>query len=492
MKTILLAINSKYIHTLLAPRYLKANCGVGAVEILESNINVSRFNVLSQLYLKKPDVIAISCYIFNIDYIDRLLPEIRLLLPQTKIILGGYEAAFDTGKYLDLCDYIVKGEGDLVFGKLLESICKNTPQFPKIIDAGTVKNLDETASPYTGEYCSLGKNKILYYESSRGCPFACSYCMSANTRGVRAFSLERVFSDLNNIMRHTPKQIKFVDRTFNYDVKRAAAILEYIMENFSQGGTNFHFEIAPQLFDERLFAILAKAPKGLLQFEVGVQSYNKDALKSIKRNADAETVDNNLKRLISLGNIHIHADLIAGLPEESLQSFIKGFNRLFNLKPHHLQLGFLKVLKGSELFYNRQGTVTFGTPPYEVAFTPDLSFDDILKLKTAEEMLEIYYNSNRFPSAVNFLVPDYFSPFEFLLRLGEYYYKTYPERQNISQHAQCGLLFDFAAENISVENKKDFLAKLVDLINADYLSSGNIRKWRRSCNRGQGKRSIYN
>lgn len=479
-KTIILSINSKYIHTLLAPRYLKANCKLMAVEILESNINVNQYNLLSELYLKKPDVIAICCYIFNTDYISRLLPEIKILLPDTKIVLGGYEATFNSEKYSPFYDYIIKGEGDFMFNELLCDIYNNSKKFPKIIEAGTVKKLDNIVSPYNEEYCTLGKTKILYYESSRGCPFCCSYCMSANTHGVRSFSLERVFSDLDKIMKYSPKQIKFVDRTFNYDIKRAIEIFKYIINNFSNSNTNFHFEMAPELFNEEMYCVLSNANKGLMQFEIGVQSYNINTLKGVQRNANIQKIENNLSKLKNLNTIHIHVDLIAGLPCENLESFIAGFERLFNLKPHCLQLGFLKILKGSKIYYNSKGFVTLNTPPYEIVKTPDLSFDDILKLKTAEEMLELYYNSGRFIYAMDFLLPSFFTPYLFFYNLGEFYKKKYSDKQKLSAYRQCDLLYDFVASNVKIENKNEFLLNLVDIINKDYLNSGNIRKWRRN------------
>lgn len=481
-KTIILSINSKYIHTLLAPRYLKANCKLQNVEVLESNINVKQYNLLSELYLKKPDVVAICCYIFNIDYIKKLLPEIKLLLPQTKIVLGGYEAAFDSEKYLPLCDYIINGEGDFVFSELLYDIYNNSRKYPQIIEAGTVKKLDDISSPYTEEYCTLGKTKIIYFESSRGCPFCCSYCMSANTQGVRSFSIERIFSDLDKIMKYSPKQIKFVDRTFNYDIKRAISIFEYIIKNYSDSNTNFHFEMAPELFNEEMFSVLRQAKKGLIQFETGIQSYNKKTLKSVQRNADIEKIEYNLTSLKNLNNIHIHVDLIAGLPYENLESFITGFDRLISLKPHCLQLGFLKILKGSKIYYENEGFVSFNAPPYEIIKTPDLNFDDILKLKMAEEMLEIYYNSGRFFYAMDFLLPKYFSPYSFFYNLGKLYQNKYPEKQNLSAYNQCNLLFDFVSDNIKIDDKNSFLTILTEIINKDYASSGNIRKWRRKSN----------
>lgn len=476
-KTVFLSINSKYIHTLLAPRYLVANSKL-PVEVLETNINIRPQKVLSELYLTKPDVIAISCYIFNISYVKKLLPEIKLLLPNAKIILGGYEAAFDSDNYLPICDYVVKGEADFIFGELLEDIYNKTNRFPKIIEAGTVKDLDQIKSPFTKEYCSEGKTKILYFESSRGCPFSCSYCMSANTKGVRAFSLERVFSDLDKIMKHLPKQIKFVDRTFNYDQKRASKIFEYIIDNFSNLETNFHFEMSPELFDQQMFDVLKRARTGLIQFEIGIQSYNQKTLECVNRKADITKIEDNIKQLRNLNNIHLHLDLIAGLPYEDADSFIAGFDRLYNLRPQCLQLGYLKVLKGSKIFYDSQGIVTFSSPPYEIIKTPYLSYDDILKLKIAEEMLEIFHNSGRFASCMRLLLPKYYSPFWFFYKIG-LYKKQVVKKENLSAHGQCSLLYDFVAHTIKTEDKNAFLSQLIDTINKDYLASGNLRKWRR-------------
>lgn len=483
MKTVILSINSKYIHTLLAARYLKANCKGLNVEIAESNINIKLYDLLAEIYLKKPDVIAISCYIFNIEYVRNFLNEIKQLMPNVKIILGGYEVTFDVERYLPLCDYIIKGEGDFVFNDLLWDIKEKTNKFPKVIEAGTIKNLDDIISPYDREYCSLGKDKIIYFETGRGCPFCCSYCMSANTRGVRSFKMERIISDLNKIMSYEPKQIKFVDRTFNFDTKRATKIFKFVIENFSDKDTNFHFEMAPELFDEDMFSMLKRAKKGLIQFEIGVQSYNPKTLESVGRIADVDRVDDNIKRLISFKNIHIHVDLIAGLPDENLESFINGFDRLFNLKPDCLQLGFLKVLKGSKMYNEKQqGIIMQNAPPYEIYSTQDLSFDEILQLKNAENMLDLYYNSQRFYKSLNFLLPDYFKPYQFFYDLGIYIKDNGYSKKNLAAFTQCEMLFNFVSGkvlDIETQKKQEFINTLKRLINEDYAGSGNIRKWKR-------------
>ena len=480
MKAIILSINSKYIHTLLAPRYLKANCKDKNVEIIETNINIKIFDLLSEIFIKKPDIIAISCYIFNIEYTRRLLEEIKIILPDTIIILGGYEAAFDEARYLPLCNYLIKGEGDFIFNELLIDIEKNTKIYGKVIEAGTVKNLDDITSPFDEEYCTLGKEKILYLETSRGCPFCCSYCMSANTHGVRTFSLKRIFSDIDSIMKYELKQIKLVDRTFNFNIERAVKIFDYIVENYSDKSTNFHFEMAPELFNDKLFSVLEKAKKGLFQFEIGVQSYNEQTLKKVNRKADIEIIEQNLSKLIKMGNINIHVDLIAGLPDENYESFVKGFDRLFNLKPNCLQLGFLKILKGSHIYSQKNDFDISNYPPYEVINTPVLNFGEILKLKTAEEMLELYYNSGRFKASMNFLIPKYFSPYLFFYEIGNYLKEKKLDKKGFSAFYQCEILYSFIKEKYNED--KELLLNLQNIINNDFAESGNTRKWRKQIN----------
>ncbi|MGN0771260.1 MAG: DUF4080 domain-containing protein [Christensenellales bacterium] len=486
MKTVFLAINSQYVHTLLAPRYLKANSPL-PVEIVETNVNVQLSSVFSQLYLKKPDVVAISCYIFNIAFVDRLLQDIRLYLPDVKIILGGYEAAFDEEKYVGKADYIIKGEGDFVFGRLLQDIESGEGRFSKIIEAGQVSNLDDIVSPYDDEYAMMGDNRILYMESSRGCPFRCSYCMSGGTR-PRTFSLQRTFDDYRRLMKYNPRQIKMVDRTFNFDVKRATKIFDWLIDNYGESNTNFHFEMAPELFDDEMFEVLSRAKKGLFQFEIGVQSFNKSTLSAVGRCADVDKIAANLARLKKMGNIHIHTDLIAGLPHEDYDSFVRGFDRLFVMGGDCLQLGFLKVLKGSRLQKDSDGYVIGSLPPYEIVSSPCLSFDDVLALKTCESALERYHNSGRFATCIDFLVPKYYSPYAFFYGLGEYIAARRGDRVAISAPAQCDLLWQYVADNLpsnlaDEQAKYDFMQRLEECIQTDYKRCGNARSWHRHDNK---------
>ncbi len=482
MKTIILSINSQYVHTLLAPRYLRENATQrDDIEILETNVNTLYTSVLAELYAKKPDVVAICCYIFNIEFVRKILQEIKLFLPNVKVIVGGWETSFDEERYLPQVDYLIKGEGDFVFGQLLDDIKAGTHNFGKVIDGGIVEDLDSIISPYTEEYCQLGKSKILYMESTRGCPYSCSYCMSGSSHRVRKFSLERTFEDYAKLMKHEPKQVKMVDRTFNFDIKRATTIFKFLIDNYNEHHTNFHFEMAPELFDEEMFAVLATARKGLFQFEIGVQSYNQTTLKAVGRNANVQRIEQNLKRLAQMDNIHIHTDLIAGLPYEDLDSFIQGFDRLFGMHSECLQLGFLKVLKGSQLEKRKEEYVVQTLPPYEIISTPYLSYDEILELKVCENALERYHNSGRFVHSLDFLLPSYYSPYVFFYGLGKYIQDTRGEQTAISASTQCDLLFDFVRANIpdSVSDRQAFLQKLFDLINQDFAACGNARAWKR-------------
>lgn len=482
MKTIILSINSQYVHTLLSPRYLKENSSQkDDIEILETNVNTLYTSVLSQLYSKSPDVVAISCYIFNIEFVRKILQEIKLFLPNVKVIVGGWETSFDQDRYLSQVDYLIKGEGDFVFGQLLADIKSGTNHFGKVIDGGIVEDLDSIASPYTDEYCALGKSKILYMESTRGCPYSCAYCMSGNSHRVRKFSIQRTFDDYAKLMKYEPKQIKMVDRTFNYDIKRATTIFRHLIENYNDHNTNFHFEMAPELFDEEMFQVLSTARKGLFQFEIGVQSYNPITLQAVGRNANVQRIEQNLLRLAKMDNIHIHTDLIAGLPYENLKSFVTGFDRLYGMHSDCLQLGFLKVLKGSRLEERKDEYLVQTLPPYEIISTPYLSYDEILQLKICESALERYHNSGRFVHTLDFLLPSYYSPYAFFYGLGKYIQEIRGEQTAISAPVQCDLLYDYVRSNMpsSVTQKEDFLHTLFDKINQDFCECGNARKWKR-------------
>lgn len=472
MKVLFFSVSSSFVHTLLAPRYLRANSSV-PFDIYETNVNVPIEKNFGYIKNYNPDLIAFSCYIFNISYIKILLGKIREELPSVITVLGGYEAAFNADSLINSCSFIIKGEGDFSFGKLLEDIRDNKIKAPEIIESGTVKQLDKIKSPYTEEYCKLGgQNRILYMETSRGCPFGCSYCMSANTHGVRSFSFERIESDFEKIMRFKPRLIKLVDRTFNYDKERAGKIFSFLIEKYGESGTRFHFEMAPELFDENLFLVLSKAPKGLFQFEIGVQSYNEDTLKAVRRKADTEKIDANLRRIISMKNIPVHVDLIVGLPHENKEVFIRGFDRLLSIRPDCMQEGFLKVLPGSEIAENADGYKVSPLPPYEIISSPDMSEEDVKELKNVSEMLDLYYNSGRFVKIMNFIL-DKFSPYSFFLGISRFYSEKSYSKRTLSALGQSDALYEY----LSTILDGDALGEAERLIYEDYILAGNVRKW---------------
>ena len=472
MKVLFFSASSSYVHTLLAPRYLAENSSV-PIYIHETNVNVPLEKNIEFINDFNPDVIAFSCYIFNISYVEKILDELLISRPDTITVLGGYEASFNAEKLIKKCSFIIKGEGDFSFGKLLCDIRDKKVCAPQIYESGTVKDLDLIKSPYTDGYCKLSLNHhILYMETCRGCPFGCSYCMSANTHGVRSFSLERIYSDFEKISKYNPPLVKLVDRTFNYDKKRAGNIFSFLIDKFKNSNTRFHFEMAPELFDEELFGILETAPKGLFQFEIGVQSYKKETLEKVKRRADCNKIDANLSRLVKMGNIPIHVDLIAGLPCESKDDFIKGFDRLISVKPDCLQAGFLKILPGSEIADNCDGYVIENTPPYEIVSSPQMTEEDLKELKKAEKILNIYYNSGRFKKSMDFILQK-ISPYSFFLSLALFYEKNDVKKVTLSAKKQSDLLYEYCALIFSQSD----LSETEKRIYEDFIDSGNVRKW---------------
>ena len=475
MKTLFVALSSSYIHTLLAPRYLAENSPI-PVEILETNVNINIEETIKKIIDKNPDIVAFSCYIFNFQIIKKLCISLKKIKPEITIILGGYEVETNPENFLDIADYIIIGEGDFSFGELLQKIENKEKDIPKIVYSEPICDLDTIKSPLTDEYLELCKiNEIIDFESSRGCPFKCSYCMSSNSKGVRFFSLNRVFSELLKIKHFSPPLVKFVDRTFNTNLDKSLKIFEFIYDNFKDENTRFHFEMSPDLFNDIIFKFLEKIPEGLFQFEIGIQSYNTDVLNNINRHTNLDVVDNNLRRLIDLKNIPIHVDLIAGLPDENINSFISGFNHLIAFKPNCLQLGFLKILPGSPISKNCKGYVFDPNPPYEIKSSPALSTDDVLLLKNVEYMLNVYYNSGRFTKSISYLFDIYKSPFDLFLDIYNFFIEKQIEKQKFEPYQQCDLLYEFATRFLDEKQLKT----LEKHIYFDYISSGNIRRWHR-------------
>ncbi len=454
MRTVIISLNSKYIHSSLAPWYLKASCSqyaqdCGEVLLSEHTINENPDSVLSSIYLMEPDIAAFSCYIWNISQVLAIASNLKKLLPSLVIVLGGPEAAYDASEILKsrpFIDFIIKGEGEASFPELVSMLYKARESKAagsalcdgeaalvkglayrsgdKIIEneAVVIKDLDSIASPYTDEMISSLKHRIVYFESSRGCPFSCSYCLSSVNEGVRNFSLQRVFDDLDKLVRSGAGQVKFVDRTFNVSPGRSKEIIRHIigLNRTLTGGDravcNFHFEVGADLFDDESIELLNSAPRGLFQLEAGVQSTNREALDAVCRKTDLDKLFLNISRIIKKGNVHIHADLIAGLPLEDYSSFGKSFSQVYSARPHQLQLGFLKLLKGTRLRAQAKehGCIFRDKAPYEILAGKYMSYDELIRLKGIAELVERYYNSGRFALSLDFLIERYFdSPFSF-------------------------------------------------------------------------------
>ncbi|MGB7605770.1 MAG: B12-binding domain-containing radical SAM protein [Lutisporaceae bacterium] len=417
---LLIAINAKYIHTNLAVRYLKAFCqpSYNNIRLQEFSINDHIDNILKEIYISKCDIYAFSCYIWNIDMILKLCSSLRKINPKAILVLGGPEVSFDSEELMkkhDSIDYIITGEGEETLLELLEHLSEDKSDInsiagltyrasEKIIcneERRLLKNLDVIPFPYD-DLLQLN-TKIIYYETTRGCPFNCQYCLSSTMNGVRYFSMDRIKKELKLFIDSGVKQVKLVDRTFNCKKSHSLEIIKYIISQ--NGKTNFHFEIAADLLDEEMISVLAQAPKDMFQYEIGVQSTNPQALKEISRTMDLEKVKQNALAIQSLHNSHIHLDLIAGLPFEDFVSFHKSFDEVHELMPDMLQLGFLKLLKGSglraraeeyELQYNEFN-------PYEVLCTRWISYEELTKLKEIEHILELYYNSGRFKHSLTYI-----------------------------------------------------------------------------------------
>lgn len=489
MKILLTAINAKYIHSNLAIYELSAYAKKYEenIELAEYTINNQQEFILSDIYKRKPDVIAFSCYIWNIGIIESLLKELRQVLPDTPIWLGGPEVSYDVTKGLLTSPYvdgIMIGEGECTFKELARHYVEQDIELKDIRGIAYKWNGEVKVNPYR-EPMSLSdvpfpyedfdkfKNKIIYYETSRGCPYSCSYCLSSIERGVRLRDLELVKRELQVFLDAKVPQVKFIDRTFNCNPKHAMGIWTYIREH-DNGVTNFHFEIAADILRDDELELLNKMRPGLVQLEIGVQSTNTDTILAINRKMDFDVLTEKVNAVHRGNNIHQHLDLIAGLPYEDYDSFGRSFNDVYSLRPNQLQLGFLKVLKGSPIYAEAQkNTITYRqTAPYEVLFTKWLPFDDVLRLKQVEDVVEVYYNSGQFEMAIQFLEHYFETPFALYEALGEYYEENGLFGVNHTRIARYDILLDFVKERVKVCDEQVFAEILVyDLYLRENLKS---------------------
>lgn len=433
-KAVLIGINSQYIHTNLAIRYLKKyvkSYSELKVDLYETNINSPLNNTLIDIYNLEATHYIFSTYIWNKEYVFSLIKELKKVKKDIKIVLGGPEVSFNAKELLENhceIDYILVGEGEQVLLNFLSSSADEIKgvatikdgKFSYLGDEELICNLDKIPFPYEDD--ELKKNiKILYYETTRGCPFSCSYCLSSVDKKVRYFSFERVKSDLIKFINSGVELVKFVDRTYNLGKERYIGIWKFLLEHYREGIT-FHFEINANIFDEETILFLQKVPKGYFQFEIGVQSINEKTMSSIKRYNHLERLKNNVLAINK--NIHLHLDLIVGLPYDSYEEFKKSFDYVYFLSPEMIQLGFLKILKGTKLSseVERYNYKYMSFPPYEVISNEFISFDDVIRLKNIEKLLNLYYNSEKFNYSLRYIIKNFYkSPFDFFEEISIYF-----------------------------------------------------------------------
>lgn len=427
MKILLVAINAKYIHSNPAVYSLKSCAGEyeSYVDIIEFTINQQSSFIVREIYKKHPDVIAFSCYIWNYTLIDNIVSDLHKVLPNTDIWAGGPEVSYDAAEVIRRWQLrgVMTGPSEGIFRRLVSFYVQNTSDdLPSILDGNREHRILLDEIPFWYKDLTDFEHRIIYYESSRGCPFSCSYCLSSIDKTMDFCSVERVCSDLDFFIEKKVPQVKFVDRTFNCNKEHALPILEYILQH-DNGITNFHFEIAADLLDEDYFVLLEKLRPGAVQLEIGIQSTYKKTIDEINRKMDFDKVAAAVRRIIDQDNIHVHLDLIAGLPYEDLQTFRTSFNDVYFLCPEQLQLGFLKVLKGSDMErHAKEYELAYTSlPPYEVLSTRWLSYEDICHLKNIEEVLEIYYNSGQFYNSLEYLCSYFETPFDMYDYIAEWY-----------------------------------------------------------------------
>lgn len=474
MKILLTAINAKYIHSNPALYSLRAYAGEmegREIQIAEYTINHRREDILADLYRHKPDMIAISCYIWNWSMVSLLLPEIPKIMPGVPVWLGGPEVSYDAEAILEkfpMVTGIMVGEGEETFKELIEG-AKPLNEIrgivyrrdDSIVRTGERELTDISKLPFLYYGLEQFENRIIYYESSRGCPYRCSYCLSSIDKKVRLRELAIVKRELQFFLDHRVKQVKFVDRTFNCNHEHAMGIWQYLLEH-DNGVTNFHFEIEADIISEEELELLSRMRPGLMQMEIGVQTVNPDTLREIRRTTNIDRLKHVVERIRQGHNIHVHLDLIAGLPYEDYDSFRHSFNAVYAMRPEQLQLGFLKVLKGA---YMHEMTDSYeiqylDTPPYEVLSTGWLPYDKVLLLKEVEEMVETYYNSNQFIYTIGLLEQVFPDAFSLYLSLAEFYRQKEYFTQTPARSYRYQVLFEFGMTT-SLMEKEELLREVL-------------------------------
>ncbi len=495
MRILLVAINAKYIHSNLAVYSLRAYakkrlCGKNLmIEIAEYTINQQQDDILRDIYEHDADMVCFSCYIWNLSYVEMLVRELGKICPKTTLWLGGPEVSYDASDVLlrlPAVKGVMKGEGERTFAELCRyyagaggSKLQDIAGITFRESGGTIREnpwrepMDLSEVPFVYDDMKDFAHKIIYYETSRGCPFSCSYCLSSIDKRLRFRDIDLVKEELQFFLDQKVPQVKFVDRTFNCKHEHAMAIWKYIAEH-DNGITNFHFEISADLLNEEELSLLGTLRPGLVQLEIGVQSTNDKTIREIHRTMDFERLSRIVKRMEGRKNIRQHLDLIAGLPFEDIESFAKSFDDVYALRPHQLQLGFLKVLKGSYMEEKKEdyGLIYKSAPPYEVLFTKWLSYEDVLKLKGIEEMVEIYYNSGQFEHTLNELKKEHDSAYHMYEKLWGYYQTHGLHDVQHKRSARYEILLDFVKED---ERLKERAGYYRELLTYDYYLRENAR-----------------
>ena len=484
MKVLLTAINSKYVHSNLAVRYLKAFTRDMDydVSIKEFSINDREENILKEIIKENPNVVALSTYIWNVEMVSRISHLIKNVDPSIEILYGGPEVSYDSRAFLDenIGDYLIEGEGEKTYREFIEYKLgeRNIESVRglhykkegKVLSNSSrpLMSMDEIIFPY--EEDEDLSNKIVYYEGSRGCPFNCKYCLSSTTHGVRFHSIERVLKELQYFIDKKVRLVKFVDRTFNCNHKYSIAIWDFLTK--ANTNTQFHFEISADILKKEEIKLLRNAPDGRFQFEVGVQTTNDDVLRNINRFVNFSDIKEKVVELLSIKNIKQHLDLIAGLPGEDYDSFVRSFNDVHSIGPEEIQLGFLKLLKGSSM---REESEKYGMayspyPPYEILKTDKISYSELLKLKRVEAVVDKYYNSQKFNNILKFFYPKFETPYDFFYSLGEFFEDKGYFNRNIGNSEYYKVFLDFNMEILNGDEKY-----LKDIIKFDYLSFNKKR-----------------
>ena len=493
MRVLLTTLNSKYIHSNLSIRYLymasleyRRN-----IELKEFTINNDENYIYTEIVRGEYDLVCFSCYIWNIERTMRIAENLKKARPNIKILLGGPEVSYEAISFMrknKYVDFVIIGEGEETFKKIMMQILSPKPDYRNIgnliyrengkifvNDEGEVGSFTDVPFPYS--LLQPVNDKIVYYETTRGCPYSCSYCLSSIDKGIRALPIERVKKEIAYFLLRCVKQVKFIDRTFNYDAKRSNDIVEYIIKN-DNGITNFHFEICAELLDERFLELMSIAREGLFQLEIGIQSTNKDALLAVNRSTHIEKVLENIKKLTKLKNITVHIDLIAGLPYEDFGSFVQSFNEAYSLNAVNLQLGFLKLLKGTSIRSERakHGYVFRDIAPYEVISSKYISAEGIARLKMVETVLDLYYNKGGFTEAIKYAISvfngeafDFYEQFAYFFYLKGYQHKNHKKENLYRIFYEYACWKDRSFPGLAEKIKEKLTSDMADFLNPEVV-----------------------